>query len=129
MQDLLKDTRRLCLVIDANIAISALIKDSLSSALIFNKDIDLFAPEFFLYEILKYKPLISKKTNRSETNLEKIFGLLLEVVTLIPTYDFSNQLKKAYKFSPDKNDFMYLALAMHLNCPLWSNDKALKKTR
>ena len=29
--------------------------------------------------------------------------------------------------SPDADDTAYIALALHLNCPIWSNDKKLKK--
>jgi len=33
----------------------------------------------------------------------------------------------AEKISPDPNDLMYFALALKLKCPIWSNDKELKK--
>jgi len=30
------------------------------------------------------------------------------------------------RVSPDINDVLYLALALKLNCPVWSNDRKLK---
>lgn len=34
---------------------------------------------------------------------------------------------QAEEISPDKDDTLYIALAMKLKCPIWSNDKDLKK--
>jgi len=34
--------------------------------------------------------------------------------------------EEAIKVCPDPKDVPYFALAMHLKCPLWSNDKQLK---
>ena len=36
-------------------------------------------------------------------------------------------LARAERLAPDPADAPYLALALHLNLPLWSNDSALKK--
>jgi predicted nucleic acid-binding protein len=35
-------------------------------------------------------------------------------------------LKKAYEISPDREDAIFLAAALALHCPIWSNDKQLK---
>ncbi len=32
----------------------------------------------------------------------------------------------AEEISPDKDDVLYFALALRLDCAIWSNDKALK---
>jgi len=46
---------------------------------------------------------------------------------IIPIEEFRHQESMAKEISPDPDDVAYLALALHLGCPLWSNDKALKK--
>lgn len=49
------------LVIDANILFSALIKKSVTAELIFNENLMLYAPDFFIEEFVKYQELITKK--------------------------------------------------------------------
>jgi predicted nucleic acid-binding protein len=44
----------------------------------------------------------------------------------MPASEFSKQTKKAKEICPDPDDTEYFALALQLNCPLWSNDKKLK---
>ena len=41
--------------------------------------------------------------------------------------DIKEFFKEACKISPDSDDIEYFALALKLNCPIWSEDKALKK--
>jgi predicted nucleic acid-binding protein len=46
---------------------------------------------------------------------------------IVPREEFEEYLEMAEKISPDPDDFMYFALALKLKCPIWSNDKELKK--
>ena len=47
------------LVIDANILFAALIKESVTSELIFKNTLHLYAPEFLFSEFEKYKEVIT----------------------------------------------------------------------
>lgn len=114
------------LVIDANILFAALIKESVTKELILSNGINLFAPEFLFEEFYKYKEEILKKTNRSLEEFNEIFMILTNIITLIPEEEFSLFLEKAKSISPDENDSVYFALALKLNCAIWSNDKKLK---
>jgi len=114
------------LVIDANILFAALIKESVTKELILSNGINLFAPEFLFEEFYKYKEEILKKTNRSLEEFDEIFMILTNIITLIPEEEFCLFLEKARSISPDENDSAYFALALKLNCAIWSNDKKLK---
>ena len=114
------------LVIDANILFSALIKDSLTAKLIFDGDIMLSAPEFVIDEFLKYEGLILKKISRARGEFIQIMHMLKDIITVVPQEEYSEFIEDAKKFSPDEKDVMYLALALNLNCAVWSNDKKLK---
>ena len=114
------------LVIDANILFAALIKESVTKELILSNGINLFAPEFLFEEFYKYKEEILKKTNRSLEEFDEIFMILTNIITLIPEEEFGLFLEKAKSISPDENDSVYFALALKLNCAIWSNDKKLK---
>ena len=54
------------LVVDANILFAALIKEDITSELIFKLRLHLFAPEFILEEFEKYKEELKNKTGRTE---------------------------------------------------------------
>jgi len=45
----------------------------------------------------------------------------------VPFKDIEQCLNEAEKISPDKDDVIYFALALKLNCAIWSNDKNLKE--
>ena len=113
-------------VIDSNILFAVLIKDSVTAEIIFNERIDLFAPEFIFREFLKYKQEILDKTKRSSEEFNEIFRYLQELIIIIPREEFEQFLEMAEKITPDPNDVQYLALALKLNIPIWSNDKKLK---
>ena len=115
------------LVADANILFSCLIKEGKTIELFLNPFLKLHAPEFLLEEFEKYKKEILNKTNRTQEEFDNIFNILKEIITLIPMKKFENYFEEAKIFCPDKNDVNYFALALKLNCPIWSNDKKLKQ--
>ena len=47
-------------------------------------------------------------------------------IKLIPLEEIEPFIKIAEKTCPDKKDAHYFALALKLNCGIWSNDKQLK---
>jgi len=115
------------LVIDANILISALIKNSVTAELIFKQDLKLFTSEFIIEEFLKYEDLILKKTSRTKEEFVEFMHILKEIITVIPKEEYSGFIKEAEVICPDENDVDYFALALKLKCGVWSNDKKLKK--
>ena len=114
------------LIIDANIFISSLIKQGKTTELLLDLSFELSSPEFVLEEIQNHQIEILEKTKRTEEEFRTILDLFKEIVTFFPQEDFKTYLPLAQKISPDPDDAMYFALALKLQCPLWSNDKQLK---
>ena len=114
-------------VIDANILFSALIKDSNTAKLLFDENVNLFTPEFIFEEFIKYENFLLEKSSRKRENFIEIMHMLKEVITVIPKEKYSDFIIEAEKISPDQKDAMYFALALKLNCGVWSNDKKLKE--
>ena len=114
------------LVIDANVLFSALMKNSLTAELIFKEEFLLSTPEFIITEFFKYEDLILKKTHRTKEEFIQIMHMLKDIITVVPKEEYSKFIEEAEKFSPDKKDVLYLALALKLKCAVWSNDKKLK---
>jgi len=117
------------LVIDANILFSALIKNSVTTEIILEGDVQLFAPEFIIQEFFKYEELIMNKTNRTREEIVTIMHQLKDLINVVPQEEYSKFIKKAELISPDEKDVMYFALALKLNCGIWSNDKKLKEQK
>ena len=115
------------LVVDANILFAALIKESVSYHLLFRDDLHLFSPEYILEEFEKHKLEILEKTESSLEEFKKVVDILRRRITLIPLEELAPYVHKAALISPDPKDVAYLALALKLHCPVWSNDKKLKE--
>jgi putative PIN family toxin of toxin-antitoxin system len=116
------------LVIDANILISALVKaKGFTYDLIFNEKIKLYAPEYLLEEFKEHKDEILTKSKLTNEELELFLSLVSERIEFIPYSDFEKFINDATKITPDPDDTKYFALALKLNCPIWSNDKRLYK--
>ena len=114
------------LVIDANIIFACIIKQGKTHELLFNENLHLYTPEFFFAELEKHKNEITGKTQRSEQECAELFNTLKKKINLIQLEELLFTLDEAQKISPDPDDVAYFALALKLNCPIWSNDKKLK---
>ncbi len=114
------------LVLDANILFAALIKDSYTSELLFNENLNLYAPDFIISEFWKYEDLILRKTCRTKEEFVGIMHSLKEVITTIPAEEITKFMVEARSISPDDKDSFYFALSLKLMCGIWSNDKRLK---
>lgn len=114
-------------VIDANVIFAALIKDGKSIELIAEPNVVLFAPDFIFEEFLEHKDEILAKTKRQENEFYEIIDQLKEKIITVKKVDFENYIEIAKTFSPDVDDTFYLALALKLAIPIWSNDKELKE--
>jgi predicted nucleic acid-binding protein len=122
-----KDINKMILIVDANILFSVLIKNSLTTEMIFNETLELYTCEFIIDEFFKYEDNILKKTHRSKNEFIEIMHQLKSVITIIPKEEYSNYFNEAKLISPDPNDVIYFALALKMKAGIWSNDKKLKE--
>lgn len=114
------------LVIDANILFAALIKNDVTSDLLVEGTLKLYSTEYILSEFGKYVNLIKDKTERTDEEFERFLEIIEKRITFLPFEDIKEFVGKAKAISPDSKDVPYIALALKLNIPLWSNDKNLK---
>lgn len=114
-------------VVDANILISLLIAKGSKQELFFSEHVTPHSPELVLFEIGKYWKRISEGSGVPEDELKLAFSGIREQLITLPLSEIKPWLKEAERISPDKDDTEYFALALKLNCPLWSEDKLLKK--
>lgn len=117
------------IVVDANIVFAALIRDNVTRFLLFREDLNIYAPEFLFVEIEKYSEEICKKSGKTKEELKMALDVLMRTINIIPRENMEGHISYASKISPDPKDIPYIALALKLKCPLWSNDKELKKQK
>ena len=115
------------LVIDANVLFSALIKESFSYNLLFSGKFHLFIPEYIFTELEKHKEEIMNKTERTTEEFFRLVETLKRRIVIIPLEELVPYVEEAEKLTPDPDDMAYFALALKLNCAIWSNDKKLKE--
>lgn len=80
-------------------------------------------------ELYKYKEIIIHKSSIEAEDFDTyINGLFIRAnIIIIPFNEFKYAIKAAEGMLIDKKDAHYVALALNLGCPIWSNDKGLKK--
>jgi predicted nucleic acid-binding protein len=118
-------------VIDTNIIFSSLLKDSTARKIILSDAFNLFAPEFLFTEIKKYEKTILKKSGLRKENFDLLLLLLQSHIAVIPFNEFSGYLTEAEAEMEgiDKKDAPFIALALKLDIPIWSNDLDFKKQK
>jgi len=109
------------IVIDTNIFMSALIRDSSTRLLLTNLKINFLFPEFEFKEIEKYKQDILKKSKLSEKEFNILYLRLLKYVRIIPTDVIIKYREESDKIIGhiDNKDTIFVATALAFNCPIW----------
>lgn len=119
------------LVVDANVVISSLLKKGITfDCFVLNSILEkyrLVAPEFLLEEVEKHREELLEETNLPEDEFQEVMGFLSREIDTIPASQFEGSLSKGREVSPDPKDFEYVALALKLDCPIFSGDKKLKQ--
>ena len=115
------------LIVDANVLFAALLKEGKTIEILLNPFFNFYSPEFIFEECEKYKEELLAKTHRTQEEFSELLEDLEEIINIIPREDYRDKFDLGKEISPDENDFYYFALALKLNCAIWSNDKKLKE--
>ena len=118
------------LVVDANIVIAALIRDSTSRKLFFLSRFNFIIPDIYLEEILKYKDYIKEKTSLKEEEFDELLSLVMKYITVVPYDKYSKFMKETLRVMAkiDEKDAPYVALALASKADgIWSEDKDFKR--
>lgn len=120
------------LVVDANEMFAAVIargKERQSPALeiFFSDKLVFYAPYRILVELQKHKEEIKAKSGFTEKDFSSFVAVLKARINFVSLEKFSNKIDEAKKIAPHLKDVEYFALALKLNCPIWSEEKAFKK--
>ena len=114
---------------DANIIISALVRDSHVRHFLLLSGHSFYTPEFVFEEISEHMEELKEKTWLSEDKIKEVLEKLMIIgnIKIIPLSELAEYKERAQKISPDIDDCAYIALAMKLKCAVWLNDTDLKE--
>lgn len=114
------------LIIDTNVLISAILKDSLARKILFNPKFEFYVCEFVFEEIAEHFQEIIKKSGLSSKDLMNLLNEIKGQISIIPSEIFSQKLESADRIigNIDKKDIPLAALALAIpNEGIWTNDK------
>ena len=120
------------IVVDTNILISSLIKDSITREILLLPYMDFYLPEFALEEVEAHKTKICKLSGLSRDEIDFFLDLLLENISIVPAQTIRPYLKEAEKIigDIDPGDIPFVALALAVdNDGIWTNDKHFRKVK
>ncbi len=118
------------LIIDANILFSFFKSDSSRRHLIeklLNNGSKFISPEFVFEEMLSLKDRIMKFCGIDESEFLYAYSLLKKSIMTFSELRYRDFLSKASKLSPHAKDEPYFALALAIDSPIWSDERAFKK--
>lgn len=116
-------------VLDTNILISSLLKNGLTRDLILLSPFGMHTVEFSKIEIEKHKEELLLKSKLDEKSFDYLRDFIFRKIDfatvddIIPFKDRAIEIMREI----DVDDSLFLALAMSLNCPIWSNDEHFKR--
>lgn len=117
------------LVVDANILVAGFLRAAVTRELLLDERLTLWTPEYALIEtqrILLTARLQRKFGTLSPEQVRLALADITSRIQVLPETTYRTRLPEAKQRAPDSADVPYLALALHLKLPLWSNDAVLK---
>jgi len=115
------------LVVDANVLVGALLRDSTNRNLILHGQLDLHAPEWLWDEFERNRSLLLKKSRATGASLDLLIERLQDQVRSIPMATIEQHVQTALKRVGDANEYdaPYVAAAIAIEGGVWTHDKTL----
>ena len=119
------------LVVDANPILSALIRGRARDIFLSPAIAEFATTVKTLHEVLEYIPLLARRAKRMRGIEADLYAALAAMPLRVYEPDFYQGQRAEAKrriAHRDPDDVDVLALALKLNCPLWSNDADFEET-
>lgn len=118
------------IVVDVNIILSALIKDSITRRIIVDSGFEFYFPENSLHKIRKYQNYIIEKSGMGELEYNQILTKLLSYIKMVPIEELLAYWSTAKEIMEkiDSEDVVFIASSLAIpNSIIWSNDSDFDK--
>ena len=104
-------------------------KAAVTRELLLDSRLKLHAPEHLIYETRKHllgSSNLRKRSGLSSKQIGEIWFILTQNIESHAKTDYQKVYSAALKIAPHPEDAPYLALALSMGIPFWSNDKGMK---
>ena len=120
------------LVVDTNVLVAGFLRSAVTRELLLDERLALWAPEYLLTEAERV--LLTPRLRRrlgplSPQDIRVVLTQLTARIRILPASTFHLKLPEAKALIADQEDAPFVALALHLHLPLWSNDVPLRAQR
>jgi len=117
------------IVLDTNILISSLLRNGLTRDIISVSPFKMYTVVYANLEIEKHQDELLSKSKLDEKSFDYLKDFIFSKISFIPLEDLAPFKDRAIEVMSeiDIDDSPFLALAMSLNCPIWSNDGHFKR--
>ena len=111
------------IVMDSNRVLAAMIKESTTREILFDKTFEFIAPEYIVSEIRKYKDRVINAANITEDEFEIALALIFEHITIVPENEYLDRIEKLKSKIKDLKDIPYIAACIATNSEgIWTHD-------
>ena len=117
-------------ILDVNILLSALIRDSTTRDIIIHSGLNFYFPEPSLQKIRKYQEYIIEKSCLTKIEYFMVLRTLFKFIKIIPTEEVLKSWDEAKEIMErvDPEDVMFIAAALSQdNSIIWSEDKDFER--
>ena len=114
------------IIVDTNRILAALLSKGDTRRIILSSNIEFYTLDYVTEEINKYMDYILEKTGMNKKDVDLLFSLFMQNITIIPEEDIKPNMKKALEImkSIDPKDTPVVACALSVkNSIIWSEDK------
>ena len=118
------------IVVDTNRIIAALVKDSTTRKLLFDRNFEFLTPDYTITEIQEHKDELKTKTNLSNDEFDILLALVFENIVIIPKSDYEIYLDECKNDISDSDDIPVLAVAIATKAEaIWAHDPHFREQK
>jgi predicted nucleic acid-binding protein len=117
-------------VLDTNVILKALIKDSVVRGILLRSSHEFLIPEHAIDETRKHLGTVAEKSGLSASEINSVIGTLLVSIKVVPAEKVVSKWKEAEDIMArvDMGDVPFVAAATSVSCDgIWSDDKHLRR--
>jgi len=115
-------------VIDSNKIISAVVSRGIVRRIVVFSGINFYAPKVMIEEIERHREEICRRIGLKTEFFNYILEeLILSRLNIVEESRYADKISEAYMISKefDEKDTPFIALALKLKAPIWTNDKSM----
>jgi len=120
------------IVLDVNVIISALIKNSITREILVKSEHEFYFPTNAKKKLKKYEELILNKSGLTKSELETVMKGIFSNINLVADEKLQEQKKEAEKIMGhiDSEDTLFIATALTItDANIWSDDKHFEEQK